>query len=521
MSEPVSTITIGGIIAGIATGITTALGWLVTALFYIQAAAIFILYATKLILQFAYYLFYSVFGFFLLGVQGIFGNLFYDAEEVMDDLKNEYYVQDPVLAKRGNGLSVTATLEDIVGRLRTILGNLWMNVMVLFAILPGLFVIGISLFILSILVIPFTPLIFITIERSYYFFCLYTNAVAFGLNEALTFLETVAPLWNDGIKAILSILRVLFGWICSGSGNVLSERCPVLYQIDVIFRTTIGFYADLATKSWDFLLTVLGEFGNFLCPNGQCAQELCLKITGNPTCLWSFDDPTFIFQFFLYLFLNLMILAFYSGLLIFAFFSECCFIFATTFALLIRRFITPETYRFINTATRFLIKVSTVVIPANENSQFLEGLKAFEVSVLIGIRVVAYAISNTLNTINSFTNSVFCNFFLGGSACWQWKACVGLFARSICDPLYKPFDCTKTCDTCYYKPFGLDVKTPIFDVARDVAKSAYKNSTSTATPLPYIDDSGYFFTSCDLLSGCCNTRYSITSLIFTILDRAG
>jgi hypothetical protein len=524
--DPASLVVEGGVLATLAGAVTSAITFAVTAFSYIQGFVIFALYATKFILQIFYSLFSAVFTVFLITFQGCFGNLFYNSEELMDQLKDEHYTEDPILRPRKEGSNTLNFLLDVGDRLRTIIGNFVTTIWALLTALPGNFVIGIVLFLISITIIPFSSLIFITIDRIYYFYCLYLNAIAYGLNQYETFSQDIGPLVNDAIDALFSIARVVFSFVCAGpvSSATFSERCPLIDLTNIILNTTIGFFLEVLEKLWTLFVTILVELGNILCPDGVCAKDLCLKITGHPTCFWSLENPAFIFQFFYYTVTETFFASVYTVYLFYAFFSECCYIFVYAFGFIIRPFITKETYKLMNTFTRYLVTVSSVKIPNIKSTDYLNDLKLFEISVLTGIRVVSYAISNTIGTSFSFADSLFCNVLLGGRHCAVWKVCsiIPGVTRTTCDALFDPGKCSDTCDYCYYKPFGLSIKSVIFDVARDQAIRAYKNSTSLPLEqrLPYIDDSGYFFTPCNLANNCCNPKYSILSLVFTVIGSA-
>lgn len=525
--DPVSLVAEGGVLAAIGGAISATFTATVTILSWIQSIAISIYILATIVTKTAYWFFSSIFTVVMATFQGATGNAVFLAEEFIDDNNHEFFVQKPILRERKEGSGIQAFFFEIGDKIAKIVSNLFVTAWALFTALPAILIIAVVIFVLSIIIIPFQPVIFVVLDRVYYFWCLYLNAIAYGLNQYEIFTQDIGPLINDAIDAFISIIRVIFSFVCAGplTAITFAERCPIIDLTNTILNTTMGFFLEVIQKLWTLFITILIDLGNILCPDGLCARDFCLRITGFPTCFWTLENPELIFQFFYYLIFETLIGALYTFYLIYAFFSECCFIFVFAFGFIVRPFITKETFRLMNTFTRYLILVSSVKIPNVKSAEQLEGLKNFEVGVLNGIRVVSFGTSNTIGSVFSLTDSFYCNVFLGGRSCFIYKICTitPLVPRSLCDSAYDPARCSETCDFCYYKFFNRGAKTIIFDFAKERAIEAYQNSTRALPQdqwLPYIDDSGYFFSPCNLANNCCNPRYSLLSIFFTVLGSA-
>ncbi|MDG7050453.1 MAG: hypothetical protein JRZ94_04545 [Nitrososphaerota archaeon] len=487
---------------------------------FISGGFVILLFVIQFLINVLSWVLYSLAEAVLVPLDGILSGVFYDADEVIDDLTHDKFDSTPPIRKRNGGnLDFAGTMILFFNEIRDIVVDISVYLSPLFIAFPALFIIGFGITLLVLLGWVSSPLVFAIVQLGYTSFIITLQGIAIAGNFIFTFIDLHGPVISAFVTLFMNLAKALIAIVCSGTPYTgdPSHDCPLLWALWMFTVTSWDFFWQLAQQLWALIVELWISMGDTLCPpdGSNCDVALCMKYLNIPSCSWGFNFAMQLIVSLLYE----MAVVFVWILLILVFF--CFDVFAMTvskFYLFVSWIAPPNFMAGIRNLANIFGSASTSLSNLYVPQVFNDTKAVFLVFEDI-VNVLETVFSNAMVSIFGIVDGFFCYLFRAPIDCIVAKACFALIHDTtisftiLKSTFYIPvplqtdicvntlhlnaYACAGECDSCAVQYFGIPViSQPFFTYANIVHQNGNMNA-----PYGYIP--------CNLQTGCCNPQYTI------------
>lgn len=496
MAEPFSWAGIGaalitaGQTIGVVSTVLTVIGWGIAVIVFVVKIIVFLL--QKLV--------WSILMLFLVPFMGIFGFLFYNSSQLIKDLQSDKFEEkEPDRRRIIAATSIVSIIEMVFEEIRMIIVDMIVNITPLIIAFFWLFIPAVIIALIVLVLWQQTFTFFVAVDVIYGTYVVVLNAIAFGLNFVVAYIEAEHETINAFWRFLLELAKALFGIVCSGTpyNGDPEHDCPLLWAFYSVVVLMWDYWWDLVVQFWNLLGEAWVAIGLAICEGQSCDTVLCQKYLGIPSCTWGIE---FALRLFVGLITEFATIFYYAFLIILLAILDIIVASIQYFAWLVRSILPPGVGTLLTQLASAFGGGATSLETLRVPTRFLD-LKAI---ILLGVNVVK-TIERVLVTIIAVilgvVDTLFCYFFRDFGNCIAPKVCYALLQDINIDvgfnlglvrisfPIYiplrtmicintlhlNPVACESTCDACDLSlgpPIGVVGKV-VCNVATTCCNSAY------------------------------------------------